>query len=216
LNLHEFSLDDSPFRYISEQQIIDLTLISNENYIEITLAEYTKKISGIILAFFAHLKHLMIVSSSLNNCSFLSLYTLSPMTFSSSRLTTLCVNVDNFNDCLALLDGRLPQLNTLIIEIDSIHYHTSRSYKMVSLYFIFLSFIYYDLILRIRSNSIRKIINSIEYYEIYEANSFWKNRYLFTTVYTFKLRGYETMSITNIYIYWSTLIFERIRKAFEK
>ena len=139
--MHEFSLDDSPFRYIYEQQITDLTLVSNEKYMDITLKEYTKKISGIILAFFAHLKHLTIMPSSFNNCSLLSFYKLSSLTFSSSSLTTLCVNVDDFNDCLALLDGRLQQLNTLIIEIDSIHYQTSESYKMVSLYSIFLSFV---------------------------------------------------------------------------
>ncbi|CAF1266615.1 unnamed protein product [Rotaria sp. Silwood1] len=39
------------------------------------------------------------------------------MTFSSSILTKLSINVNDFNDVYALLDGRLKQLTTLIIQV---------------------------------------------------------------------------------------------------
>ncbi len=38
----------------------------------------------------------------------------------SSTLTTLKVLVENFDDCLYLLDGRLDSLSTLIIKLDKI------------------------------------------------------------------------------------------------
>lgn len=42
-----------------------------------------------------------------------------PLAFSSSAPIKLCINIDDFNDCLALLDGRLTQLTTFIAKIDS-------------------------------------------------------------------------------------------------
>ncbi|CAF4060668.1 unnamed protein product [Rotaria magnacalcarata] len=51
------------------------------------------------------------------------------MTFSSSILTELCINTNNFDDCLALLDGRLKQLTSLILQVNYI-YKTSTSYNM--------------------------------------------------------------------------------------
>ncbi len=54
------------------------------------------------------------------------------MTFSSSTLTKLCINIDNFDDCLALLDGRLKQLTTFIVQVGCINEWTSTFYNMVS------------------------------------------------------------------------------------
>jgi hypothetical protein len=42
---------------------------------------------------------------------------LGPPTFFSSSLTTLHINVEDFDDCLYLLDGRFEQLHTLYIDI---------------------------------------------------------------------------------------------------
>jgi hypothetical protein len=76
---------------------------------------------------------LAIAPLSINNHVPLSLKDLSPSTFSSSTLTKLCINVHSFDDCLALLDGRLKQLITFIVQIDFIGYMPLISYNMVSL-----------------------------------------------------------------------------------
>ncbi|CAM4841158.1 unnamed protein product [Rotaria magnacalcarata] len=113
-------MDDSLFGHIG-QQITHLILISNENDSSIISEAYTEHVYAIVFTVFENLKHLSIVPSSINNYPPLSLYDLPPMTFSSATLTKLCVNVYIFDDCLALLDGRLKQLTTFIVQIDFIH-----------------------------------------------------------------------------------------------
>jgi hypothetical protein len=127
-----FCLDDSLFGHICKQQITDLVLVSNKNNIEITPAKYTKNVYAIIFAFFENLKHLSIVPSSINDCPPFTLYFLPPMTF-SSMLTKLCINVDDFEDVYALLDGRLKQLTTLIVQVDIISNSLLPSPNRVSL-----------------------------------------------------------------------------------
>ena len=56
-----------------------------------------------------------------------------PLTTCSSQvLRKLCVRVENFEDCLALLDGRLGKLTTFIVSIDTRNYRTYVHYKRVS------------------------------------------------------------------------------------
>jgi hypothetical protein len=45
--------------------------------------------------------------------------------------TKLCVDVCRFDDCFALLDGRLKQLNTFIVNIDYTDDALSSVYNMV-------------------------------------------------------------------------------------
>ncbi len=111
-------LDDSPFERIFKQQITDLTLIYNDNDgIVSLLKDYTINIYAHILNFFKNLQNLTINGSSIAAYPGLSLCDLPSTTFSSSILTKLCINISTFDDCLYLLDGRLNQLNTLIIRI---------------------------------------------------------------------------------------------------
>ncbi|CAM4808853.1 unnamed protein product [Rotaria magnacalcarata] len=125
-----YFIDDSLFGHICKQQITDLILVSNDNNIEITQKEYTKDVYAVIFTFFEKLKHLSIVSASTNDYPSLSLYISPPLTFSSSTLTKLCINVNNFDDCLTLLDGRFKQLTTFIVQINYIYDQISRSYNM--------------------------------------------------------------------------------------
>ena len=104
-----------------KQQITDIVLVSNERDIEIAPEEYTKNVYAIIFVFFENLKHLSIVSSSTNVYPPWSLYSLPPMTCSSSTLTKLCIDVPYFFHLLPLLDGRLKQLTTLIVRIGHIN-----------------------------------------------------------------------------------------------
>ncbi|CAF2881307.1 unnamed protein product [Rotaria sp. Silwood2] len=78
-------MDDTLFGHIGKQ-ITDLILISNENNIEITPKEYTKNVYAIMFTFFENLKHPSIVLSSFNDYRLLSLYNISPMTFSLRHL----------------------------------------------------------------------------------------------------------------------------------
>ncbi|CAF1240033.1 unnamed protein product [Rotaria sordida] len=58
------------------------------------------------------------MSSSINDYPPLSLYISQPLTFSSSTLTKLCIIVNDFDDCLALLDGPFKQLTVFIVQDD--------------------------------------------------------------------------------------------------
>ncbi len=59
------------------------------------------------------------------------------MSFSSSTLTKLCINLTDFYECLALLDGRLKQLTTFIVQVGFIRNRISTSHKMVSVIIVF-------------------------------------------------------------------------------
>jgi hypothetical protein len=140
-NINVFCLDDSLFGHNYKQQITDLILVSNENNIDIGPQEYTKNVYAIVLAFFDNLKHLSIVEPfsknsprwTTNNSHF-SLNELPSITFSSLTLTKLCVTVNRLTDVYALLDGRLKQLTTLIVEVKFISIPMWTSYSTVSLY----------------------------------------------------------------------------------
>ena len=66
-----------------------------------------------ILKFFENLEHLSITGSP----AVLSLRDFPLTTFSSSTLQKLCVWVNEFEDCLGLLDGRLKHLTTLTVQM---------------------------------------------------------------------------------------------------
>ncbi|CAF0870461.1 unnamed protein product [Rotaria sordida] len=124
-----YFIDQSPFQRIFQRQITDLILVfekdsdKSEKYEKIYLYEY-------IFKFFKNLKHLSIFGSS--PCCFppLVLHDFPLTTFSSSILNKLCIRVMTFDDCLALLDGRLKQLTTLIVGIIDLEYDSSNVYNM--------------------------------------------------------------------------------------
>ncbi len=81
-----------------------------------------------ILQFFKILKHLSITDLPL----FLSFRNSSLNTCYSSTLCKLHVCVNRFEDCLALLDGRLKQLTTFFVNIDTHNYRISVNYNKVN------------------------------------------------------------------------------------
>lgn len=85
------------------------------------------------MAFFENLKNLTIMSSSLNDYPPLILSYSPPMTYFSSTLTKLSINVRYLNDLCALLDGRLKQLTTLIVRVSVIDDQRFRYDNKVSL-----------------------------------------------------------------------------------
>jgi hypothetical protein len=128
-----FFLDESPFRYIFEQQITDLTLINNEKYAEVQTMNYTTNVYARILKLFGNLKNLSVVRACIGECPSLSLDAFPSTTFFSSILTKLSINVCLFEDCLSLLDGRLKQLTTFIVNIGIVENH-SMVFNSVSLH----------------------------------------------------------------------------------
>ncbi len=72
-------------------------------------------------------------ASDIGFTKLLSLRNLPLTAYSSSTICKLCVDVNRFEDCLALLDGRLKQLTTFIVTIQSYDYRTSINYKKVCL-----------------------------------------------------------------------------------
>lgn len=107
---------------------------------DFTMSDYTINVYIHILNFFANLKHFSIIDATIHGYPSMSLCNFPSIIFDSSILTKLCINVYNFDDCLCLLDGRLKQLNTFIVEIDDIGNHSSIVCNMVSSHFIFETF----------------------------------------------------------------------------
>ncbi len=107
----------------------------DEGIEEISMPDYTINVYANILIFFEHLKCFSIIDL-IDGCPCLSLCDFPSTTFYSSTLTKLCIEVENFGDCLCLLDGRIKQLNTFIVVINDIDNHSSVVHNIVSSHFI--------------------------------------------------------------------------------
>ena len=93
-----FSLDQSPLQHLLREQITDLMFLCRRDTHIVSKRAYKDEISIIAYSTPLFLRHL-------------------PLTTCSSQvLRKLCVRVNNFEDCLALLDGRLGKL-TLTLTI---------------------------------------------------------------------------------------------------
>jgi hypothetical protein len=126
-------LDHSSLRSIFQEQITNLILINDDEHVKDHGSIYTSKIYAHILNFFKNLKVLNIIETSVMSYPALSLCYLPSNTFSSSILTELHINVETFNDCLYLLDGRLKQLTRLSVTVDHVPKSISIINSMVSL-----------------------------------------------------------------------------------
>ena len=107
--IHLFHLDQSPFRRLFQEQIRDLILLCKHHVNAVLTPKKTKS----------------------DFCTCLRARHLPSSTCSSSTIRKLNVHLDRFEDCLALLDGRLNQLTTLIVTISSEKFGIRKSYKRV-------------------------------------------------------------------------------------
>ncbi|CAF1354061.1 unnamed protein product [Adineta steineri] len=123
----------SPFRRIFQQQITDLILVFENDYHEKLCEYYTTDVYGFIFEFFENLKHLSIIELSPNSFPPLLLHNLPSTTCYSSVLYKLCITVMYYDDLLALLDGRIKQLNTLNVTIAEQDCYLSNIYNMNNL-----------------------------------------------------------------------------------
>ncbi|CAF4785400.1 unnamed protein product, partial [Rotaria sp. Silwood2] len=114
--------DKSQFQHIFQYQITDLILHNNDqNRVGTSLKIYNRNIYAHIIDLFQNLQHLRIItSSSVDEYPPLFLSWLPSTTYFTSTLTTLCINVFSFDDCVSLLDGRLKQLTTFNVQFYAI------------------------------------------------------------------------------------------------
>lgn len=111
-------LDESLFKSNFRRQITNLILVNDDNNDQIdSLKDYTRNVYGYMLRCLENLKKFTVVQSS-DWYPRLSFDDWLPNLFSSSTLTDLCIDVNNFDDCLYLLDGRLQQLTNLSVNVD--------------------------------------------------------------------------------------------------
>jgi hypothetical protein len=89
-----------------------------------TIAEHIKKLSTnifiTIFTMFINLTHLHFNLNDICRCLPTSFIDLPSTICNSTSIVHLNVRVRNFDDCLCLLDGRLSQLHTFIVEINHI------------------------------------------------------------------------------------------------
>ncbi|CAF1508421.1 unnamed protein product [Adineta steineri] len=108
--------DELLFRCNFKKQITDLTIRNDYNGRERIIDQSTNVFIKLV-DFFENLKYLSYTESFVAKNSVLSFIDLPSTTFVSSNLIKLCITVNNFGDCLCLLDGRLNQLSTFIVII---------------------------------------------------------------------------------------------------
>ncbi|CAF4912563.1 unnamed protein product [Rotaria sp. Silwood1] len=123
-------VNKTPLRYIIPRQITDLILVFENKSYKASLKYYTIDLYGYILKCFGNLKHLSIIGSYPHYYPSLVFSNIPLTTFFSSTLNKLCIRVRHFEDCLALFDGRLKQLTTLIIFIENMEYDSLNVYNM--------------------------------------------------------------------------------------
>ena len=114
-------LDENLSSEIFQSQITTVTLAINENDENYEMYESRTKIFNSIFVVFQRLTTLILDESSYKNLVRLNLTNPLLINFCSSTLLRLIVNVQCFDDCLCLLDGRFPHLHTLYVELANIH-----------------------------------------------------------------------------------------------
>ena len=116
-----YSLEKSSLIQTFQHQITHLEVMFIDYIPEATINNLLIDNYVSIFALFTNLKHLEL---NVND-----VYSFIPTLFSpasslqcfSSSITHLRMKLNNFDDCLYLLDGRLSQLHTFIVDLDYIH-----------------------------------------------------------------------------------------------
>jgi hypothetical protein len=111
-------LDETLLFHIFKNKILSLVIHMNENGSRSDREEMNTFIFTHIFTMFTNLQYLNFVSSSIWY-QIISFHYSPPPIF-SSNLLELLVSLENFTDCLYLLDGRFNQLRTLHVNISII------------------------------------------------------------------------------------------------
>ncbi|CAF2837110.1 unnamed protein product [Rotaria sp. Silwood2] len=122
---HYFTVE-SPFRHIFQQQITDLILVYKNEFNILLMNKNAKFVYEYTFKLFENLKHLSVIGLP----PIFSINYISLATCFSSNLYKLCLHINTFEDCFALLDGRLKHLSMLIVNINGTEYHPSVVYNI--------------------------------------------------------------------------------------
>ena len=114
-------LEKSPFIHVFKEQISDLIITISDEIMDESNVKLLTDIYNRIFGLFTNLKYLDLDGDDIHVFSRSLLTGLSSTTCCSSSIVHLRIKMQNIDDCLYLLDGRLSQLNTLIINLDYIH-----------------------------------------------------------------------------------------------
>jgi hypothetical protein len=112
------ALDDSPFAHVFKEQILQLVVILPENSGIVPWTEASSNVFYRIINTFSNLTHLDFGCCDPSLSTELSFDGLPANACFSSTLVDLRVDVNAFDDCLRLLDGRLEHLQRFIVEVD--------------------------------------------------------------------------------------------------
>jgi hypothetical protein len=114
-----------------QRNISHLTLIINDDITNVNMLEQVTNIYTRIFILFPNLTHFEFDLEDTCGLSPSPRWHSSSTSCYSSSIIYLSVKLDNIDDCLYLLDGRLSQLHTFIVEISYINYSSMISKKMV-------------------------------------------------------------------------------------
>lgn len=118
-NFIHIYLDEIGLNSVNKDRIYNLIITVANNKNETLMKDLIRTIYILIFTVFTNLRHLNFCSFSNINHHYLSFDEKFPKFFSST-LTELYVNLENFEDCLCLLDGHFSQLRTFYVNISSI------------------------------------------------------------------------------------------------
>jgi hypothetical protein len=113
-------LEKYPFIQVLRQQISDIVLTISDQILDESNVKLLTDIYNRIFSLFTNLKYLDLDRDDSYTFSRSLLTGLSSTTCCSSSIVHLRIKMQNIDDCLYLLDGRLSQLHTLIISLDYI------------------------------------------------------------------------------------------------
>jgi hypothetical protein len=114
-------LGKSPFIRVFKQQISNLVITISDEIPDESNVKLLADIYNRIFGLFTNLKYLDLDGDDTYALSRPLLTDLTSTRCYSSSIVHLRIKMQNIDDCLYLLDGRLSQLHTLIINLDYIH-----------------------------------------------------------------------------------------------
>ena len=127
-----YFLDESSVVHLFKEKAKTLSLVPTRLIKESMIELFTETCVR-IFASCKNLVHLDLNGSNSNKYARLSLCNLPQTSCFSSSLVILYANLVDFDDCLCLLDGRLPYLAKLIVDIKNIDESSLDIDKMVNI-----------------------------------------------------------------------------------
>jgi hypothetical protein len=95
------------------------------------MEDYTERVYAHLVTFFDRLEEFHVIQRPFRDYPDLTICHFPHETFASSHLTSLSIKASTWSDSLCLLDGRLKQLRTFHVVVDSMKTDSSISHNSV-------------------------------------------------------------------------------------